>query len=86
MPTWMQWDGSMRPSSSARRKGVPWLYFSPKTSSHRSEWESKWIMATGPYFLATARSSARVMEWSPPRTMGRAPSSRMPVTPASMAA
>lgn len=85
IPTWMEWDASIRFSSNALRNGVPWLYFWPNTSSHKSEWESKCTRATGPYFLAAARSSASVMEWSPPSTMGHAFSFRMPATPSSIA-
>ena len=38
-----------------------------------SAWESKWIMPTlpRPQASATAVAAGRVIEWSPPRTMGR---------------
>ena len=41
--------GSRHPSSTARRKGVPWAIFSPSIVSLVSEWASMWTIPTGPY-------------------------------------
>ena len=48
-PIWMTLWGSRHPSSTARRKGVPWAIFSPSWVSRVSEWASIWTIPTGPY-------------------------------------
>src|SRR5919199_1153871 len=58
------------PSSAARLNVVPWKYRWPKYSSHVSACASSWTSASGPWRRARARSSARVIEWSPPRSSG----------------
>ena len=40
-----------------------------------SPWASRWASASGPCRLAMARSSARVIEWSPPRQTVNTPAS-----------
>lgn len=72
------------PSSTARRKGVPWVYSAPKYVSQVSRCASKWSSATGPCFLAIERSSGSAMVWSPPRVIRRAPVARSASADASM--
>jgi hypothetical protein len=53
--------------------GVPWVWGCSKYASEVSLCESSWIRATLPCTSATARSSGRAIEWSPPRSIGITP-------------
>ena len=64
-----------RPSSTARRKGVPWAMRSPNMSSLTSACASTWIIATGPWRSAIARRMGSAMVWSPPSVSGMQPAS-----------
>src|SRR4029453_14071321 len=86
MPTWIMRRGSLSPSSTARRNGVPWKYFEPKYSSHVSGCASKCTRPRRPWRRASARRIPRVTEWSPPTHTGIAPSAVTSLTRASIAA
>ena len=64
---------------------VPWEISTPKTSAPVSVWVSKWIIPTGPWTAAHARTEGSVIAWSPPRTTGSAPAPRTWATIASIA-
>ena len=66
---------SSRPSSAARLNVVPWKYGWPKYCSHVSPCESSCTSASGPWRFASARSSASVIEWSPPIAATKTPAS-----------
>ncbi len=69
--------GSSRPSSTARRKGAPWVNLEPRNSSQVSVWASTWTMPTG-RSAAIAWKIGRVMEWSPPALKGATPAAWRP--------
>ena len=65
-PSITYFSGSIRFSSIARLKGVPWVYFNPpKYVSQVSEWESNWNKPIG-FSFPIALKIGRETKWSPP--------------------